>query len=122
MAFELYPYQKEGVKFLASKDAAILGDDMGVGKTVQAIYAAKSLAARRVLVVCPLAVRHTWARVIKEHVPTALVREIKNAKQYAKAQQREWVVVNYDIVWREPLRKQFSEQEWMSSSAMKPTH
>ena len=112
MAFELYPYQKEGVKFLASKDAAILGDDMGVGKTVQAIYAAKSLAARRVLVVCPLAVRHTWARVIKEHVPTALVREIKNAKQYAKAQQREWVVVNYDIVWREPLRKQFSEQEW----------
>ena len=36
----LYPYQIEGVAFLASRGRALLADDIGLGKTLQAISAA----------------------------------------------------------------------------------
>ena len=34
---ELFPYQKEGVRFCLFKKAAIIADEMGLGKTLQAI-------------------------------------------------------------------------------------
>lgn len=38
---ELYPYQVKGTEFLGAKHGAILGDEPGLGKTAQAICAAK---------------------------------------------------------------------------------
>lgn len=96
MAFELFPYQKEGVKFLAARDTALLADDMGVGKTLQAIYAAKEIKAKRVLIICPLSVRRTWCKVIKEHNPVAVVTELKSTTRKYTPLEREWVVMNYD--------------------------
>lgn len=39
----LYPYQVQGVAFLASRGRALLADDMGLGKTIQAIAACSVL-------------------------------------------------------------------------------
>lgn len=94
--FELFPYQKEGVKFLAARDTALLADEPGVGKTFQAIYAAKEVKAKRVLVICPLSVRRTWCKVIKEHNPVAVVTELKSTTRNYTPIEREWVVMNYD--------------------------
>ena len=56
------PYQIAGRDFLASRRHALLADGMRVGKTPQAILAAKAIGARRVLVVGPaIAVEH-WKR------------------------------------------------------------
>lgn len=40
----------------------IFGDEMGVGKTVEAIEAARRLGADRALVICPAMARGTWLR------------------------------------------------------------
>ena len=40
---KLYPYQEEGVRFLLGDTMRILGDDRGLGKTVQSIVAADTL-------------------------------------------------------------------------------
>ena len=57
---ELLPYQKTGAAFLASRERAGLFDEMGVGKTAQAIHACDLAGAKRILVICPAAVREVW--------------------------------------------------------------
>lgn len=58
----LYPYQVEGARFLAERNRAYLADDMGLGKSAQAIKACDHVKAGRVLVLCPGSVRANWAR------------------------------------------------------------
>ncbi len=61
----LRPYQYDGVRFLADNQSALLGDDMGTGKTVQAVVALRILVQKakvsKALIVCPLAVLPLWA-------------------------------------------------------------
>lgn len=54
----LYPYQTEGVAWLAPRRTALLADEMGLGKTPQALMAAQL----PVLVVCPAIARVHWQR------------------------------------------------------------
>jgi SWI/SNF-related matrix-associated actin-dependent regulator 1 of chromatin subfamily A len=63
---DLFPYQETGAAFLASKDRGALFDDMGIGKSAQAIRAMDDAGLRRGLIVCPAAVRETWAGEIKK--------------------------------------------------------
>lgn len=62
MTLALYPYQEEGSRFLADRLVAFLFDDMGVGKTIQAIVGCDLIGAERVLVLCPPVVRVNWLR------------------------------------------------------------
>ncbi len=68
----LYPYQVDGVAFMASRGRAILADEMGLGKTAQAIAVmARWLAkggeggVRRALIVCPSSLKRQWEREIE---------------------------------------------------------
>lgn len=49
----LRDYQRTGIQFLASRPYAILGDDTGLGKSLQTILAADVLKYDRVLILCP---------------------------------------------------------------------
>lgn len=66
MPLDLFPYQEEGARFLAPRDRAALFDEMGVGKTAQAIRALDLADARRIVIVCPAAVREVWAGEFKK--------------------------------------------------------
>ena len=57
---KLYDYQHEGAAFLKSNSRAYLADQMGLGKSVQAIQAAKATGVRSILVVCPAVVVPHW--------------------------------------------------------------
>jgi SWI/SNF-related matrix-associated actin-dependent regulator 1 of chromatin subfamily A len=59
---DLYPYQKTGAAWLAERSRALLADDMGLGKSAQAITACVALGATDILVICPASVRETWKR------------------------------------------------------------
>jgi SNF2 family DNA or RNA helicase len=56
----LHDYQLEGVEFLASRKRALLADDPGSGKTVQALKAAHKIGARRLLILCPAIGSVSW--------------------------------------------------------------
>ncbi len=103
----LYPYQVEGVAFLAGTGRALLADDMGLGKTLQAISAALWLreneGVRRILIICPASLKHQWAREIRKF--TGLTCQVIQGKPAMREVQyrREsaFTVVNYELVLRD---------------------
>ncbi len=65
----LYPYQKEGIRFAFEKGRSIIADEMGLGKTVQAIGAAELLRkaglVTSVLIICPTSLKYQWQKEIE---------------------------------------------------------
>jgi SWI/SNF-related matrix-associated actin-dependent regulator 1 of chromatin subfamily A len=62
---KLYPFQETGVQFLLRTPWAILGDSMGLGKTVQAIELVNR-SPGSTLVVCPAFLKGNWTREIEK--------------------------------------------------------
>lgn len=60
----LYPYQVAGVEYICRKRRVLLSDEMGVGKSAQAIAALYQLNLNY-LVICPASLRDNWLREIK---------------------------------------------------------
>lgn len=58
----LMPYQETGAAFLASRRAALVADEPGLGKTAQAIGACDAVGATSVAVICPASVVDNWRR------------------------------------------------------------
>lgn len=109
-------FQEEGVEFLRNVRRGILADDMGCGKSAQAISAAISFkTTKRVLIVCPSYVRGVWANkhdggeLAKWASPAVEVYECKGTKPgLAPLHAYDFVICHYDILsrWAKVL------QEW----------
>ena len=56
----VFPHQVTGADFLAARGVAILADEPGSGKTRSLVRACDIVAAKRILIACPAAVRPTW--------------------------------------------------------------
>lgn len=62
---QLFPYQIDGARFLATTKRALLADDMGLGKSAQAIAACDQIdGCLSVAVVCPASLVENWKREI----------------------------------------------------------
>ena len=61
---EPFPFQKIGISFLHQIEKGILGDTMGLGKSIQAIGATHKLLKEKkvskILVVCPASLKYQW--------------------------------------------------------------
>jgi SWI/SNF-related matrix-associated actin-dependent regulator of chromatin subfamily A-like protein 1 len=70
----LRPYQHEGVSFLAQRSHALLGDDAGLGKSVQIIRAALERDYARMIVATPAIGRVSWKIQFETWAPHVPVR------------------------------------------------
>ena len=72
IAKNLYPFQKEGVQFGLEKfGRMLLGDEMGVGKTIQAIAIAYIYRTDwPMLIVTPASLKFTWRDELLKWLPS----------------------------------------------------
>lgn len=95
--YELYDYQRDGVRHLIRNSSALLADDMGLGKTRQAICAADILSnlnsGGQVLIACPESLLINWSREIEMVVPGD--KSFSIGKYHPD---KKWIIVNYDIL------------------------
>jgi SNF2 family DNA or RNA helicase len=77
---KLYPFQIPGADFLVQARTALLGDEMGSGKTLQTLAAMRRVdmimpeyggGAYPALVVCPNSTKRNWAREVAKWLPEA---------------------------------------------------
>lgn len=101
----LYPYQTKGVEFLIEHPAALLGDDMGTGKTVQTSVALTMLfqtgKIRSAVIVCPLSVIPNWDRELAKWARKLAVTVVRGDKEQRRICWRQaahvWLVT-YDTL------------------------
>ena len=86
-------HQKKGIKFLLTRDGAILADDMGLGKSMQSIIAALESGAKKILIVCPSSAKINWEREINyfQEYNTAIV----SGSRWLSAK---FTIINFDIL------------------------
>lgn len=106
----LHPFQEIGRDFLVLRPNAILADDPGLGKTYEVIEAWKKLGLSQGIVVCPQSIRRSWVKRIREQMPLAFIKEITSPK--IVPEEMAFNVVNYDIVWKEPLITELLRGTW----------
>lgn len=93
---KLFPYQRVGVAWLAGRRAALLADEMRLGKSLQIIAAIPDDAP--VFIVAPAAVKGVWRAQIARWRPDAHVTVLAGRRSFRWPEPREWIVVNYDIL------------------------
>jgi superfamily II DNA or RNA helicase len=106
-ALPLHPYQESGALHLAFGKRAMLADDLGLGKTVQAIAGAELLRregrVRKVLVVCPASVLHHWQREIFRFAAQEALAATGPSSERRRAYERAavYTLVSYETAVRD---------------------
>lgn len=88
---DLYDFQRPGIEFLIERECALLGDEMGTGKTVMATVALRILfqtgKASSALIVCPLSVLSVWDQHLREWAPMLSVTVVRGSQPERR---RDW--------------------------------
>lgn len=116
---ELWPFQKASVDYAMAREHALVGDEPGLGKTEIAIAIANEMQAKRVLVVCPAAIRFQWVNRIREwstmnltyRVPTDYVYAIVSSR-YGVHDTAAWTVISWDLVRQPALWRALAKTEY----------
>ena len=93
---DLYPYQKEGVRWLSDHTVGILGDQMGLGKTIQCLIAHP--LGRGLNIVCPASIKNVWAKEAAAWRDDLDVSILSGRGSWRWAEPDEIVITNYEIL------------------------
>ncbi len=101
-----YPYQHAGVEYILYREAALLADQMGLGKTGQALLVMNMRHPVEALIICPSILKYNWLKEARKwmigHI-TAYIYEGDRIRYY-KAQltkhNKNTVlhIINYDLL------------------------
>lgn len=104
---ELFPFQKQGVAFIEAKEGrALIGDSMGLGKSIQALaWLALHPEKRPVIILCPASLKLNWDKEIQMTFPDKQNVQILEGTTPYKIT-AEIIIINYDILnaWVETLQ------------------
>jgi len=91
------PFQKAGIEFALARKNTLIADQMGLGKSIQAIGIANSIdSIKNILVVCPASIKINWKREFEKWLVRPMsISIIKAGKPFVKG---DITIINYDIL------------------------
>jgi hypothetical protein len=112
---ELWPFQKAGVEYALRRNNTLIGDQPGLGKTEQAICVANEIGAKRVLVICPAAVRrNVWLKRIPmwTTMPWPYHIYVIEHGHHGVSPVAQWTIVSYDLARTEAIGRAISKGKY----------
>ncbi len=103
----LYPYQVDGVAWLGRQRRAILGDEMGLGKSIQSAVALEDNEC--VLIVCPTNIKYNWKKELEKWRSSY---KVTISSSFRWPEKNEAVIISYDALpsWLLPVEKKVDWQ------------
>ena len=115
MPYALYPYQEIAVAFLEERGkvsrGALVGDQPGLGKTIEALSWLSLNHKRPVLVITQASIKRTWYREIEKWLPNSLTQILTQGKDTIDPD-ADFVIVNYDLIWRKGIEEQLLKRKF----------
>lgn len=106
-----FPYQLEGIRFALERDGTLLADEMGVGKTIQAIGVINAdPTIEDVLIVCPAVMRLVWKRELERWLFRPCTIGVVGIDQ--NMADKKIVICNYDRLSTPWLRAKLGRHIW----------
>lgn len=100
MGLDLYPPQVAGVDYAVNVAGGrcIIGDEPGVGKTLQAMAVLHELDAFPAVVVCPAGIKINWMRELQRALPNKSIEVLNGVNPRPRLLWADVTIVNYDIL------------------------
>lgn len=96
---ELRPFQRAGVAYAAERGRTFIADEVGLGKTVQALAVLHEREAFPAVIVCPAKLRTSWERHVRQWIPGALVYVVHGQKPLAPERyDADVIILSHDVV------------------------
>lgn len=105
----LRSYQQQAVDFALKTGSCLLAEDVGLGKSLEAIAIASARESNSILVICPSSLKYGWKAEIEKWTLSKNISVIdgsreKRAEQWKFAElptQPLWVICNYELLLKD---------------------
>jgi SWI/SNF-related matrix-associated actin-dependent regulator 1 of chromatin subfamily A len=107
------PYQRAGIHYGVKKGNVLIGDEPGLGKTIQALGICNELQTQNILIVCPASIRLNWHREVKNWYmnPDMRIHTFLNSKQ-GMSEDTNVAIISYELAKHEGLFSGIMERNW----------
>ncbi len=123
----LRPFQKAGVKYAVEKKRVLIGDQPGLGKTMESLATIQALGAYPALVICPATLKWNWYNHTRNWLPGKTI-QVLGTETVGRADAN-LTIINYDqlkryrdyLVQREFKAVIADESHWLKSAKAQRT-
>lgn len=106
LPYAYMPFQKAGIAYAIKRRDTLIGDEPGVGKTMQGIGFSNCLPdARSILVVCPAFLKGMWRDKFTEWDVKGLSVGVASGVKNPVTPETDVVIINYDIAYAHNLKR-----------------
>lgn len=106
-------FQHAAVEYALARRHCLIGDEPGVGKTLEGILVSNAIRAKRTLVVCPVSLRLNWEREIWRWstIPNVLTYPISKAAD-GVSREAHYVILSYTMLTNKNILDGIMGQTW----------
>ncbi len=112
--WDYYPFQKAGIEYSLQRVNTLNCDEMGIGKTIQALgFINCNPSVKTVLVVCPASIKTNWINEAERWLTRPFKMAIGDSKRVPMPEDGyDFVVINYEVLRKLENNQRVTSIKW----------